>query len=251
MPGFRVLVAWLVWSASWTVWGQQELPAFNGNGKIVEVAAASGLVKMVNDAGEEFMIKVQRDAKVTVAGTAAPAYLSPGLAVRFTAVLSEKGQSQDPVAELTIVELSQAVQPGMQIDGIPGAEKAEGPQTYVVVGTLGPHKKGQWRVNTPEKALRIKLEDEATISVDVSNLSVARRDDLIHVEGRQVGPGQVFGDKVEVTLSTPLEPATKKKARGRKSRGSKAEADASPKESRSRTNQRENSKAVDRAIAPD
>jgi hypothetical protein len=222
---------------------QQEPPRYTGQGKIQDLG--DGWAKIVDAAGHAYLVAfdVQRGYQVQVVGRADVSYLTPGMLVRFTAELNEKGVAEEPVKRLSIVEQSEVVRPGLQAQVAIGEEpKKQGPQTYVVVGQLRSARRGQITVATPDGAVKAKLDPEAEVEIDVSDYRLARKDDTLAVElgylfappqGEQ--PGQVLAQKVVIEMDPeqPLTGKTKKSRPAKKDRSAeKAEGgdqDKSPK----------------------
>ncbi len=209
---------------------QQEPPRYTGHGKIQELG--DGIVSMVDASGQPYLVAFDRRSgyQVQVVGSADETYLAPGMLVRFTADLNEKGVAQEPIKRLSIVELSEVVRPGLQAQLAIGEEpNKRGPQTYVVVGQIRSVRRGQLQVATPDGAVKAKLDPEAEIEIDVSDYRLARKDDKLEVEmgfllappqGEQ--PGQVVAQRVIIELD-PQNPLTGK---GKKQRPAKKAKDA-------------------------
>ncbi|MEX2118787.1 MAG: hypothetical protein WD847_04180 [Pirellulales bacterium] len=195
---------------------QPYLP-FSGSGKIEK--AVRGFIQMKNDADERYVIGIHpMNTRVTVTGTADPSFLTNGLWVRFSVELNKQGRPQGELTELTIVELSEVVQPGAQADLVPGedAKEQEGPIPYIVVGQVRGLRNDNLQVAVPGKTLKLKLAEEAKITVDVSNYGLVRLGDEITVDGKQYQPGKVVADRVEIKLVEPLVGKGKKRARPKK-----------------------------------
>jgi len=197
---------------------------YEGKGNIGEVGF-EGI--QFNDAeGQTVLVGIERNkTKVTVTGTAEPGFLGPGLIVRFSAAMTNKGLVEEKIKELQVVETSELVKVGAQPDLAPGEDLKEaekkGPVTWIVIGPIRSFKNNQLQVNAGGKAIKAELEDDCKITVDVGNFLIAREGDEISVEGKlyqkgqKVGdvttPSQVLADKVEITLTKPLTAPSKKK----------------------------------------
>ncbi len=207
----------------------------NLNGTVV--AAQSGMIQVTGAAGEVWYVKTDpQRTKIQVTGTAEPEFLQPGLCVRFTGVITKRGQCQDPVNELTICTPSKDSPLGVYPDSGMGPadakdtekEKAKekpvkkparaaagGPS--VVVGQLRSVKLGKLVVAAGGTAVKADLADGAKIAVDCADVSLARNGDKIVVEGvafrrPQAGqPGTAIAQRVQVTLGEPLTSAKKGK----------------------------------------
>ncbi len=197
---------------------------YEGKGNIGEVGF-EGI--QFNDAeGQTVLVGIERNkTKVTVTGTAEPGFLGPGLIVRFSAAMTNKGLVEEKIKELQVVETSELVKVGAQPDLAPGEDLKEaekkGPVTWIVIGPIRSFKNNQLQVNAGGKAIKAELADDCKITVDVGNFLIAREGDEISVEGKlyqkgqRVGdvttPSQVLADKVEITLTKPLTAPSKKK----------------------------------------
>lgn len=221
----HVVCAVLVLSGLRAAAQQQEPPRFTGQGKILELG--DGVVGMVDAAGKSYLVAFDRRSgcQVQVVGPADVSYLAPGMLVRFTADLNEKGVAEDPIKRLSVVEASEVVRPGLQAQVAIGEQvNRRGPQTYVVVGQIRSVRRGQLQVATPDGVVKAKLDPEAEIEVDVSDYWLARKDDTLEVEvgyllapPQEAQPGQVLAQKVIIELD-PQNPLT---AKAKKSRPTK------------------------------
>jgi hypothetical protein len=209
---------------------QQEPQRYTGQGKIQELG--DGIVSIVDGAGQVYLVAFDRRSgyQVQVVGSADVSYLTPGMMVRFTADLNEKGVAQEPITRLSVVEVSEVVRPGLQAQVAIGQEpKRNEPQTYVIVGQIRSVRRGQLQVTTPDGAVKAKLDPDAQVEIDVSDYRLARKDDTLEVElgyllappqGEQ--PGQVVAQKVIIELD-PKNPLVGK---GKKARPNKKDKSA-------------------------
>ena len=201
-------------------------PPYDGKGTIGEVAPQG--IQFTDADGKSIIVNFDQKTKVTVTGTAEPAFLGPGLLVRFTAVISPKGLVEDKLTELAVVERSDTNEIGAQPDLQPGqdlkkAEK-EGPVSWLVVGQIRSFKNNQLMV-VANKSIRAEVAEDCKITVDVTTPTIAREGDEITVTGKllqeyqKMGdvtvPGQVLAEKVEITLVKPLTAPGKKKGAAR------------------------------------
>jgi hypothetical protein len=197
-------------------------PPYDGKGNIVEVGPQG--IQIKDSDGKSLIVGFDQKTKIAVTGTAEPGFLSPGLLVRFTATMTNKGQVQDKITELAVVEQSETNKVGAQPDLEPGktlkeAEK-EGPVTWIVVAPIRSFKNNQLMV-AAGKAIRAEVADDCKITVDVTNYTIAQEGDEIAVVGKLLQdaqtmgdlsiPGQVLAEKVDITLVKPLTAPGKKK----------------------------------------
>ncbi|HUY91363.1 MAG TPA: hypothetical protein VMV10_21675 [Pirellulales bacterium] len=211
-------------------------PPYDGKGQIAEVAPQG--IQFTDADGKTMIVGFDQKTKFTVTGTAEPGFLAPGLLVRFTAVITGKGQVEEKIKELAVVERTPDTNEiGAQPDLQPGqtlkeAEK-EGPVSWLVVGQIRSFKNNQLMV-VANKAIRAEVAEDCKITVDVNTYTIAREGDEIKVTGKLLRefqkvaegavPGQVLAEKVEITLVKPLTAPGKKKgaARARTARKKKA-----------------------------
>lgn len=197
-------------------------PPYDGKGNIVEVGPQG--IQIKDSDGKTLFIGFDQKTKIAVTGTAEPGFLSPGLLVRFTATMTNKGQVQDKITELAVVEASETNKVGAQPDLEPGkslkeAEK-EGPVTWIVVAPIRSFKNNQLMV-AAGKAIKAEVAEDCKITVDVTNYGIAQEGDEIAVVGKLLQdsqtmgdvtiPGQVLAEKVDITLVKPLTAPGKKK----------------------------------------
>jgi hypothetical protein len=203
---------------------KKEATPYDGKGNIVEVGPQG--IQIKDSDGKTLFVGFDQKTKIAVTGTAEPGFLSPGLLVRFTATMTNKGQVQDKITELAVVEASETNKVGAQPDLEPGknlkeAEK-EGPVTWIVVAPIRSFKNNQLMV-AAGKAIKAEVAEDCKITVDVTNngIALAQEGDEITVVGNLLQdvqtmgdvtiPGQVLAEKVDITLVKPLTAPGKKK----------------------------------------
>lgn len=201
---------------------KKEATPYDGKGNIVEVGPQG--IQIKDSEGKTLYVGFDLKTKITVTGTAEPGFLSPGLLVRFTATMTSKGQVEDKISELAVVEASDTNKVGAQPDLEPGkslkeAEK-EGPVTWIVVAPIRSFKNNQLMV-AAGKAIKAEVAEDCKITVDVTNYTIAQEGDEIAVVGKLLQeaqtmgdvtiPGQVLAEKVDITLVKPLTAPGKKK----------------------------------------
>lgn len=203
---------------------KKEATPYDGKGNIVEVGPQG--IQIKDSDGKTLFVGFDQKTKITVTGTAEPGFLSPGLLVRFTATMTSKGQVEDKITELAVVEQSDTNKVGAQPDLEPGkslkeAEK-EGPVTWIVVAPIRTFKNNQLTV-TAGKAIKAEVAEDCKITVDLTNngIALAQEGDEIAVVGKLLQeaqtmgemsiPGQVLAEKVDITLVKPLTAPGKKK----------------------------------------
>ncbi|MEO8497343.1 MAG: hypothetical protein ABI614_19910 [Planctomycetota bacterium] len=178
--------------------GGQELPR--------EMLTASGVVKgvrpgvlaIVTEQGEQMLVKTpERPQSISFLASAERSWLRPGMLVKFKNSFDAKGKPVALVRQLEVISL----RPDTQVGVIPDAKLAGGgpelfssdepakkqsaPETmsFTVVGTLRGMKDGNILVAAGDTAVQSQLDEKATISVDVSDYSLAREGDTVRVNG--------------------------------------------------------------------
>lgn len=189
---------------------EEELESVEVNGKIVNVKR--GLITAVDGDNQEGMIKVDpKETKVYVSGTALPSVLRSGMFVRFTGKF-DKATATEPVTKLEIFEPSEDVDIGVF------PEDPTDPNSDVLVaGRVTAFKRGKLMMAAGRQKVQADVAEDAELTLQVSDYSLAQAGDEIRVRGKLFAPGKIIGTQIDITLAEPLgEP--EKKTRGRASR---------------------------------
>ncbi len=177
-------------------------------------------------------------AKVHVTGNANADFLHPGLTVEFKADIDSHGVAKEKVSELKIITPSAHNPPGLfppdsgtdekgdAVDNKPtkpakrvaaskGAKAgAITPGSYRIVGRLTADHGETLSVQAGRYKVSLKLSDEPTIDVDLSDLSLVAKGDRLSAKGIKVMRGGIAvglkAKEVTVELAEPLA-GTKKK----------------------------------------
>ena len=176
--------------------------------------------------GDDQVWVLRVDAKpdsITLTGTAEPSWLRPGMPVRLTARLNKRRQAVEPITEISVITPREGYRMGIFPEEGLGAggfgfeedgEKrpAAAGITCLVNGRLTGFKNGEIAVAAGGAPVRGKLAEEATIKVDVADISFARPGDKVHVEGFYFQKGQAIVTLVEIEAAEPFTgPEPKKK----------------------------------------
>ncbi len=158
-----------------------------------------------------------RGQAVSYTGSADPAWLRPGMLVRFSALIDKKGEAVEPIRELGVVTLRADIQLGITQDapadvgGFFGEAELTDPKkkdvaSYTVVGTLGSLKKGKFIVATTGAAIKGELDENVRVYVDVEDYSLMRPGDKVEVNGwyYQGQEGKAQARRVKITGTEPL-----------------------------------------------
>src|SRR5262245_9407607 len=151
---------------------QMETP-FQGS-YTIEAIGSRGL-EIVFDNGSKGLVAPDKFCKIEVTGSADPAFLKPGLLVKFNAQLDKKNRATAPVSELEIVTLQTAKSPekggGLAADdkGSKKAEKTASTETSgTVLGQVTEFKNNELSVQTSAGAIKAELAANPTIKVHVN-----------------------------------------------------------------------------------
>jgi len=240
----------------------------------IRVVARSGIA-VTNSNNQTWRVaivpatKVQAGTKVQVTGTTTADSLRSGLIVEFTAEIDSRGAIQGKVDALTVTSLTREKQMGVfpsgadsgfggnVIDDSPKPAKRPGPTTAKsghatgkaaahaqtggscrIVGQLVVGHGGSLSVKAGRGSFSFGLADQAKISVDVADLSLARPGLEVSVKGfvspRQ--PGIIQAAEVKVKLPEPQvadkadkkEPAVKPEAKKPAKRSKKDQGEGLP-----------------------
>jgi hypothetical protein len=160
---------------------------------------------------------------VKTTGEATAGFLHPGLAIEFKGEIDKKGNVTDKVGELTIVSLTKEKLPGVfKEDGsevekpMAAAAKKEKEKekekdkdrtasagTSTIVGQLKSIKAGKCQLQAGRVSVQFELSDEAKVTIDMTDGSLAMPGDKIDVKGVQIGnPAnpQVVAREAAITL---------------------------------------------------
>jgi len=180
-------------------------------------ALAANMVRVVTDKNNVYTVAVDpAKTKLTIHGTAEPAALRMGMLVRFNAVLDEKGMGEKPVEKLTIF----TPYPNASI----GVFKEQ--DSMFVAGQIKAIKNGKLTVAAKQHKIIVELAEDVQIELELGNLSLAKPQagDEIKLTGKEVQPGKIVADSVEITLAAPLGAASGKQGPRAARKGDKAEA---------------------------
>lgn len=219
---------------------------FAGKGKIDSISA--GEIKMTNDKGESFTLKLNKNSEIRVHGTAQRDYLQPNLMIQFDGIASKKLKKiKDEVKELTVFTPTRSMAPGLLPN--PGKE-APPPVTaedseaewkpYVIGGTVKTVQEKSLIMDVPDLQPKVKLSlaDDLKIKLDLDDLSLVKPGDAIAVQrGIFASEDQpiVNVHTAMIQLANPLTKANKpSKAAAGKSSATSTKPGAGPTKSRSR-----------------
>ena len=224
----RHRMSWSVAALSFLLVGAQAHAQQRPGGQNAQANAkpikVEGAIKSVKDniitvsSGRDntVMVMVPPNATLAVTGTAEIAGVTAGMNVDFTAELNKQGELQGEVKELTLRDATDvSVKPGAydpsDTDGAkPLRGLKDGSNSYLIHAKVRSNKDGEIVVAaTGIPAIKLKLASDCVISVNFKNPHLASPGDGIIVNGKQVQPGQVYGEDVTIKLTLPYAPKKK------------------------------------------
>ncbi|GIW95822.1 MAG: hypothetical protein KatS3mg110_3871 [Pirellulaceae bacterium] len=227
-PWLCLIVAAGTLCATVPTMGQElQREAFHLEGKLQRLAP--GLLQVADEQGNVWLVKIEANPRdVSFSATAAPEWLGPGMWVRFSAVLDQRLQAQEPVKELTVftpLDPSQLgiipqVSLGKEIFAPPEpqSDQTNKPQLCLVAGRLVGMARGKTTrvsVLAGTNTLTVNLAEPAKIIVEVSDLSWAKPGDKVVLDGwyYPMIPGRAIANRISVSASAELAPARTRPAR--------------------------------------
>lgn len=217
---------------------QPEVPRENMQASGTVKGLQRGLIHLVTDAGDQWLIQVQaaRPQDVSFTGTAEPGFVKPGMWVRFQTKLSRRGDAAEPIDSLEIFTPREGYQAGVFSDaaiggGSAGAAELFGEEpkpeakkpkpkandedtVYTVAGQVSKISRlGELSINAAGTSVKAKLADEAKVRLDMADLSFLRAGDKIEVSGWHPAgqKGRAIATQVTASASQPLADTSKKK----------------------------------------
>jgi hypothetical protein len=205
------------------------------------IAANQNGIQISTSANQKILVGVRPDTQVSVTGTAEQDYLKSKskLTVEFVGEV-DKGEKggyvvKDKIDKLLIVsptadrplglspadaatpdkkdekgpKTKEKANPlgGDPLAGKPAKGRSSVPQipgTFTVRGTVKMGKNGLMTVATGRWTIKATLADDATIDVDLADISVARPDDQVTASGRQVRPDAMMAESITIEMANPL-----------------------------------------------
>lgn len=178
--------------------GQEGLPRENVVAKGIVKGVRPGLLAIVNEQGEQWLVKApDRPQSISFVASANRSWLRPGMLVKFKNTFDAKGRPAALVRQLEVISLRADTQLGLIPDAKFGGgaaglftsdepeKKRSAPETmsFTIVGTLRGFKDGNMLVAAGGTPVQSQLDEKASISVDVSDYSLAREGDSVQVNG--------------------------------------------------------------------
>jgi len=158
-----------------------------------------GLLAVVNDEGDQWLVKVDaRPQDIKFVASAKQEWLRPGMIVRFKNTFDRKGKPLASVQQLEVISIRSDTKLGLIPESkFGGPAKAlfsnQEPEpkkqtpaktaVFTVAGKLQAIKDGKIVVVAGQRAVRSELAENAKISVDLANYSLAGEGDSVEITG--------------------------------------------------------------------
>ncbi|MDP6444067.1 MAG: hypothetical protein QGG36_31400 [Pirellulaceae bacterium] len=203
------------------------------NGVIKQVSPR--VLAIETDDGGKWLVAVNANPQdISVVGKADAAWLRPGMLIRFESRFSRKGEAVAPIGAIEVISPRESVVFGLQAD-LPGAGGAAGnlfldpdeakpkpkvprkkpkPEdtVYKVVGKIASLKKNGKATIAAGRLLKVEIDPQATVAVDVSNMALAKPGDKVNVDAWYYPnmQGRAVATRITIALTAPLTGETKK-----------------------------------------
>lgn len=216
--GITVLLILIATSLSWS---QEALPRETVTAKGVVKGVRPGVLAIVTEQGEQWLVKVpDRPQDVSFVASANRSWLRPGMLVKFKNTFDVKGKPVALVRQLEVISLRADTQLGLIPDSQFGGgvaalfssdepvKKKSVPETmsFTVAGTLRGVKDGNILVVAGGTPVQSQLDEKASISIDVSDYTLAREGDSVQVTGwYYLGQrDRVFSNRLSISSTQKL-----------------------------------------------
>ncbi|EAQ82505.1 hypothetical protein [Blastopirellula marina] len=203
---------------------------FTIKGQIVGMQGAIMQVKA--DDGTPWLLKVEvKPEDMQLSGAAEPGWIAPGMFVSFTGKFDGRGNSQEPVSEVTVFTPREGTPLGVteeeSLDGIsslfggddgsskPKRKAADEITTYLVNGRVaGVARDGKLNVVAGGTRVSVELAEDAAVKVSVSDPRLIRPGDKLEAGGWYYQKGQgIISGKLLIEAQPFAAPEDPKKAR--------------------------------------
>ena len=186
-----------------------EMTLYSGlKGQVVGIRP--GMIQWTDDAGEPMYVKLTPQTQIQVMGTADPDFLRPGLFVRFSASLNDRGEVGGEVAELTIFTPRDGYSVGIFSDS--DDPTATDGQSFVA-GQLKTLRNSKFVVAVGNQQVRGELATEPKVKLALADYSLAQPGDQITVTGVGFERDKIEARGIEIHLAEPLSTGKKKPRR--------------------------------------
>jgi hypothetical protein len=191
-------------------------------------------IKFVKPGGKEVLLKGKGSGwaysaplAVSITGELSPSQVTPGMMVKFRAIVNNEGEVTSDVSEVTaLLDPKREEVAGLFPDQ--ADDKIQGNGTpYLVKGIVQFNRKGALTINvgvktasSPNRKVTAKMTDLTTVKVESENLARARAGDEIEVTGVQVDKRDIGAERIVVTLRRGGKPLGRSASDSAKSKSS-------------------------------
>ncbi len=201
--------------------------------------AKPGVIVIAKEDSTEAMVAFPDNiSNFNFVAEAKPAFLGPGMLVRYTGVFDGAGNPLSPIEKVEIFQPVnvQSIQGHMRNEFTPGvhgdahASKNQGvaPAKYSVVGApMGISPTGMMVVQAGKIPVRCQLAPNVKFEIRLNNLSLAQPGDAVSVTGFYEPPDELKVKAERITITTDRvygEPTERVNPRARRDRNAKPEA---------------------------
>lgn len=194
-----------------------------------EKVSASGTIKgargnvleVVSSAGDVWQVAVAPKAEVIVNGTATPAFLRPGMLVKFSGKFNKRAETVEPLSSITVFTPREVKkQPGEEENNLsdlakglfqpdePASDTKKPIESFDVSsgGAITSARGGKVTVRGPGANFKLTLAEDAQVSLDVSDLRLVKAGDKIELEGwtYQGDVTKLVANRVVIRLSETI-----------------------------------------------
>jgi hypothetical protein len=209
-------------------------------------------IGVVTEAGEQWVVQLDgrpRERKLSFVGKAEPSFLRTGMLVQLEGSVNKRGQVQEKVSQITVTSLREGVEVGIYPEGQrsragnlfsddpeDSKKKKPAPKPDAVPCRITGYvakisRTGELTITCGNQAVKADLADDANVSVDLSNLSLAQPGDKVELRGwhPKGQKGRVWSRDISVSAAKMLG-ETKKKTKeeereAERTKGAKPKAD--------------------------
>jgi hypothetical protein len=181
----------------------------NLKGKIV--AMSGRFIQWTDPTNAVMYVRLDKKTKTQVTGEVDPSFLSPGMFVRFPAVVTKRGKIEGDVGELTVFNPADGFSTGIFEDGVSDPKAASA--KYFIAGQIQSTKNGETTVRVGNQSFKFQLTDDAKLNIEVSDYSIAKPDDEITITGSGLRKDQIEAKEIEIKLGKPLSGVAEKSRR--------------------------------------
>jgi hypothetical protein len=192
-----------------------------------------GVLQVVTEAGDQWLVRLEgrpQEMRLSYSAKAEPGFLRPGMLVQFAGTINKKGQLQEKLDSLIVTTLREGIEVGVYPEaaggiagelfsdarpeekGKKGRQKPEAVPCRVT-GTIAKiSRAGELTVSGRNATVTAQLAEEARISVDMNNLSLAQPGDSVEIRGWHIKnqKGQAWSREVSVSAANVLGESKKK-----------------------------------------